>query len=377
MAFEHAGYRLADVDLDAVRFADLVTDGRRHLDQGRPEDAAADFRAALSLWRGEALADVRFAPFAAPQVTRLELERLAVIERRIAADLACGRHHDLVSELAGLVGEHPLQEGLWAHRMVALYRAGRQADALRAFAEVREILAEQLGLEPGPELRRLEEAILQQRDDLEPPPRPALLSSAIGAVASARSPIVGREDELQSLCGRLAAQRVLSLVGPAGVGKTRLAVEAAATVATRDAVEVHFVELATVTDPASVGDEIATRLGAPSLRQGDALRTVASRFAVAPCSWCWTTASSSAPPWPAPWRPFSTPAPNLPCSSPVASHCGSTVKRSSASSHSRSTRRSSCSGCGAVSAGTTTTPLSPRSAGPSTGYRSRSNWRRG
>ena len=200
----------------------------------------------------------------------LDLERLAVIEQRVAADLACGRHHDLISELAGLVAEHPLQEGLWAHRMLALYRAGRQADALRAYAEVRGILAEQLGLDPGPELRALEDAILQQRGDLD-------------LLAAARPPGWRRRSAPSRRCGRRSSggrpssnrcragsprDAVVSLVGPAGVGKTRLAVEAAATLGRRAGVEVQLVELATVTDPASVGDEIATRIGAPSRAPG-------------------------------------------------------------------------------------------------------------
>ena len=217
MPFEQGGYRLADAHLDALHFADLVADGRRHLEDGRSEQAASRLRDALSMWRGDALADVRFAPFAASQATRLDLERLAVIEQRVAADLACGRHHDLISELAGLVDEHPLQEGLWAHRMLALYRAGRQADALRAYAEVRGILAEQLGLDPGPELRALEAAILQQHSDLDlPAPTAAGLASSIGTVASVRSPIIGREAELESLSSCFATRRVVSLVGSGG-----------------------------------------------------------------------------------------------------------------------------------------------------------------
>ena len=185
-----------------------------------------------------------------------------------------------ISELAGLVAEHPLQEGLWAQRMLALYRAGRQADALRAYAEVRDILAEQLGLDPGPELRALEDAILQQRQR----PRPAGAHGSPGwRRRSAPSRRRGRRSSgvrpSSNRCrGWFATRRVVSLVGPAGVGKTRLAVEAAATLGRSAGVEVQLVELATVTDPASVGDEIATRIGAPSLRQGDALRSVASRL---------------------------------------------------------------------------------------------------
>lgn len=162
------GYLLAvEPDgIDAARFERLADQGRRELATA-PADAAVTLRTALSLWRGEALTDFTFEPFAQAHVTRLTELRLAALEDRIGADLSLGEHRALAGELAQLVGEHPLRERLCGQLMVSLYRSGRQADALRAFGRLREALVEQLGIEPNPTLARLEQAILEQRADLD------------------------------------------------------------------------------------------------------------------------------------------------------------------------------------------------------------------
>ena len=170
------GYVLA-VDpeqVDAVRFERLVRQGRRSLDAGAAETAAAELRQALELWRGEPLADFAFEPFAQGEIARLSELRLQAVEDRLEADLASGRHAEVGGELQTLVGEHPLRERLWGQLMLALYRQGRQAEALRAFSRLREILAEQLGIDPSPEVARLEESILLQKPELDwQPPPPA------------------------------------------------------------------------------------------------------------------------------------------------------------------------------------------------------------
>jgi DNA-binding SARP family transcriptional activator len=167
---DHHGYRLVGVvEVDVARFAARAALGRRLFEEGRAEPAARALRDALGLWRGEALADVRGAAFAAAEAARLELERRAVVAQRVAADLACGRHHELLGELAALVVEHPYDEQLWAHRIVALYRAGRQADALRAYAEVRQRLSVELGLAPSPPLQALESSVLRHAPELARP----------------------------------------------------------------------------------------------------------------------------------------------------------------------------------------------------------------
>ena len=189
------GYLLEvrDDELDVERFEQLVDVGGEALVDGRPADAAARLREALALWRGPALADVAYEEFARPEVVRLEERHAAAIEQRIDADLALGRHADLVAELEGLVASHPLRERLRAQLMVALYRCGRQAEALEAYGAARRALIDELGVEPGPALRDLHAAILRQDPELapartawprpaRPPPRRLALLAAGGAL---------------------------------------------------------------------------------------------------------------------------------------------------------------------------------------------------
>ena len=141
--------------------------------QGRadPRSAAQKLRRALALWRGPPLAELAYEPFAQAEIVRLEELRWAALEQRIDADLAAGRHTELVGELEALIAEHPLRERLRCQLMLALYRSGRQAEALDVYRHARRELSEQLGLEPGEELKRLEQAILRQDPALARPRR--------------------------------------------------------------------------------------------------------------------------------------------------------------------------------------------------------------
>lgn len=167
------GYML-DVDaaaaIDAGRFERLAAEGREALAGGDADRAARRLQAALALWRGEALADFTFEPFAQGEIARLTELQLVTVEDRVDADLAIGKHGEVTTELRGLVLEQPLRERFWGQLMLALYRGRRQVDALRAFAEFRQLLAEQVGLDPSSELVRLEEAILRQEPGLDLPP---------------------------------------------------------------------------------------------------------------------------------------------------------------------------------------------------------------
>jgi YVTN family beta-propeller protein len=166
------GY-LLQVDPEAVdlgRFERLVRDGRAALAAGDPERASSMLSEAVALWRGPPLADVNATPFAYAERLRLDELRLAAIEERVEAELALGRHTDLVAELEALVAQHPLREKLRAQLMLALYRSGRQADALEAYQDARRLLVHELGLEPGAALRSLEQAILNHDPALEPQP---------------------------------------------------------------------------------------------------------------------------------------------------------------------------------------------------------------
>ena len=163
------GYQLtlAPESADLQRFDRLRADGRRALDQGRYESAARDLREALALWRGTPLAEFPAEPFARTEAARLEELRTAVLEDRIDADLELGRHAGLVAELEALVAHHPLRERLRGQLMLALYRSGRQAEALAAQRSFRELLAGELGMEPSPALKELERRMLQQDATLE------------------------------------------------------------------------------------------------------------------------------------------------------------------------------------------------------------------
>jgi DNA-binding SARP family transcriptional activator len=165
--------RVEPAALDLARFEQLVGEAR----QDAPESAAPKLHRALSLWRGPALADLAYENFAQGEIARLEELRLAALDQRIDADLATGRHTELVGELEALVARHPLRERLRCQLMLALYRSGRQAEALDAYRAARRELSEELGLEPSEELKRLERAILRQDpvlDLTEDPARPGL-----------------------------------------------------------------------------------------------------------------------------------------------------------------------------------------------------------
>ena len=155
--------------VDAWRFESLLGRGRRELAAGEAERASATLRDALALWRGPPLADLAFESFAQTEITRLEELRLTALEARIEADLALGRQDSLVAELETLVAVHPYREGLRAKLMLALYRSGRQAEALETYRRARRTFSEELGIDPGPRLQKLEGAILRHDASLEAP----------------------------------------------------------------------------------------------------------------------------------------------------------------------------------------------------------------
>jgi DNA-binding SARP family transcriptional activator/DNA-binding beta-propeller fold protein YncE len=166
-----AGYVLSvrSEGLDARRFEALLERGRRELASGEAERASLTLRDALALWRGPALADLAFEPFAQTEIARLEELRLTALEARIEADLALGGQESLVAELETLVAAHPYREGLRAQLMLALYRSGRQAEALETYRRARRTFSEELGIDPGPRLQELEGAILRHESSLEAP----------------------------------------------------------------------------------------------------------------------------------------------------------------------------------------------------------------
>lgn len=229
-----AGYLLqASGDaIDMVRFSRLVSAGRAAAVAGDLPAAAAQLRTALDLWRGEVGADTHSRTVHATAV-RLHEERLAVLQEWIGLELDLGHHHERVADLVELVDTYPLREGLHAQLALALYRTGRQAEALAACRRARELLAEQHGIDPGAELRRLESAILRRHASLDPvPPRaPEVVPRQLPAPSS---DFVGRQDTVDELGSHLAlgdqgrpGVQVVSISGAAGVGKSALAVQLA------------------------------------------------------------------------------------------------------------------------------------------------------
>jgi DNA-binding SARP family transcriptional activator len=249
LLWEPPGYRLAvDAgDVDFRRFEALADEGRALLGAGRPAEARDVLLAADGLWRGPALVEYRDREFAQGLVARLEDRRIAAIEDRIRSELALGRHAAVVGELAELVNGHPLQEGFRGQLALALYRSGRQSEALRALSDARDTLREELGVDLGRPLRDLESAILAHDPSLDAPaPAPTAASPATAPAAPAPAPapprsdrLVGRGAELARLLEALdeAAQclRVALIEGEPGIGKTRLAEEVAAEATRRGA----------------------------------------------------------------------------------------------------------------------------------------------
>jgi predicted ATPase/DNA-binding SARP family transcriptional activator len=303
--FGPAGYRISvsPEQVDAAAFGQLVGAGRRQLAAGQHAAGAATLRQALQLWRGPALADVADAPFAVATITRLTELRLAATEDRIDADLALGAGQQLVPEVEQLATEHPLRERLRGQLMRALYAAGRQAAALAVFEDTRAELADTLGIDPSPALAAIHLAIL--RGELEGRPGAAGPAGATGELAgrpgtagpagrrgqppdadgpTATAPaatgsgdgeasrpargthlpaqltsFIGREEELARTGKLLDESRLVTLTGPGGAGKTRLAVEVAGTLAPPDGA--WFVPLAPVRDGQDVAQAMLAAVG--------------------------------------------------------------------------------------------------------------------
>ena len=248
--------RVEPAALDVARFEHGVAEGRAALAAGSFEAGVTLLREALGLWRGDPLEGAEVESLALADVERLAEERLAALADRVEAELQLGRHDSVVGELEALAAANPRHERLTGQLMLALYRAGRQADALEVYRRTRELLVEELGIEPGPTLHALERAILVQDPSLEAPPRAAV------AAASAEAPAPERE----------VRKTVTALAVGAGVGS--LDPEAARLVAARVLAEVETVAARYGATVAQAGESPLALFGIPAVHEDDAVRAV-------------------------------------------------------------------------------------------------------
>lgn len=194
--------------IDVRRFERLAGEGRRALAANAPGQAVVHLREALALWRGEPLADISHEHFAQPEIARLEDLRASAIEDRMEAEIALGRHADVVSELGALIAAHPLRERLYQLLMIALYRCGRQAEALAVYQSARSVLVQELGIEPSPGLQQVERAILEQDASLEPSPH-AAPRDAPGGAGDGQPPPAARSRGLRLLAAAVVCLAVV------------------------------------------------------------------------------------------------------------------------------------------------------------------------
>lgn len=264
---EVGGYRLsvgAD-ELDATRFEEMVDVGRHLVAAGDSERAARTFQRALGLWRGDPYADLRGELFILPEARRLQDLRLEAKESWIEAELALGHHVRVIPEIKALVTAEPLREGPRRQLMLALYRAGRQAHALEVYRDARQVLADELGLNPSPELHRVQLEILRQDPGLDVDPVEIRRRRHLPTPATE---LVGRRREVEAVVNLLTLRaRLVTVTGPGGIGKTRVALQAAHELARRFADGVVFVDLAALRDPGLVLGHIASTLGVVDPRE--------------------------------------------------------------------------------------------------------------
>ncbi|MGO9971618.1 MAG: AfsR/SARP family transcriptional regulator [Solirubrobacteraceae bacterium] len=286
--------RVGPEELDVQRCERLIGEGRLLLAAGRPDQALAALSGAVELWRGDVLADFQYEAFAQGEIARLGELRAAVLEERIAVEMLLGREAEVLGELERLVRDYPYRERLRGQLMLALYRTGRQAEALAAYRAARSALVDELGIEPSVELRQLHEAILAQDGALlqTDPGHPAAPAGA-GATTDGRAPghvhlpvqatpLIGRERELAELMMLADSGRLITLTGTGGTGKTRLGIAFAAGLADRYPDGVWWVPLAMVSEARLVPAAIAAALGdiadLPMYLRGRALLLVLDNF---------------------------------------------------------------------------------------------------
>lgn len=255
------GYRMSTEGhgLDAAAFEQSIAAARSCV--GENPNRAIDLLAkALQLWQGLAFGEHRYAAFADLEATRLEALQQAAKEDLIEAELAVGRHREILPDLQELTGSHPEAERLWRMLMIAHYRSDQSAEAVRAYEHMRQHLGA-IGIEPSKETKQLVGQILDHSPELEPPTAPVTLRPSHVTLPGTFTSFVGRSMELQTITRLLGDRQLVTLIGVGGVGKTRLAIEAANRLGSTFADGVYFADLAAIDEPSLVDAEVARALG--------------------------------------------------------------------------------------------------------------------
>jgi predicted ATPase/DNA-binding SARP family transcriptional activator len=262
------GYLLASgtTTLDASRFEALIAKARVAFGESDTATAGSLVDAALSLWRGEALADFRYEEFAQGDAARLDDSHLAAEELGIDIALSDGHHREQIPNLSQLTIDHPLREGIWMRQMIALYRDAQQTEALRAYQRAKEALGD-VGVEPSAELRSLEQRIIDQDPGLDGPPR--RVRPPPNNLVSPPNALIGRADSVSDVLARLRTSRFVTLSGPGGSGKTRLAIEVADQSLDRFPDGVWFVPLDQIDEPSLLPSFVGEIVGMRELPDAD------------------------------------------------------------------------------------------------------------
>jgi predicted ATPase/DNA-binding SARP family transcriptional activator len=276
-----SGYllRLEDEQLDLWQFRSLAERGRAALDAGQYAEARALLTEALALWRGPPLADLAYESFAQADIAALQELRLAALEDRVDADIALGCDSRLIAELGSLVAAHPGRERIRGQLMLALYCSGRQAEALEEYRRARAHLVDELGLEPGPALQRLQRQILTHDPHLAASATPTGPVCTAGLPPAPPTPMFGREADIEAVAVlvRGLSTRLVTLVGLGGVGKTRLAIELARHLAQDFRDGARLVELASLSEQEHLASAIGRALAAPQ-RPGEQAQAALLRW---------------------------------------------------------------------------------------------------
>ncbi|MFE4834898.1 BTAD domain-containing putative transcriptional regulator [Arthrobacter sp. NPDC056691] len=280
LASQSGGYVLAvtEEELDLLLFRQQVAAGELAVQAGDLIGGATCLRQAVELFRGPAFPDLFDLEVFRPELDALEEARLDIYQNLVDVELAMGRHVALVGELQSLIARQPYRERLWASLVLALYRSDRQADALAACRDARKVFMEELGIDPGSRLRELERSVLRQDPSLAAPAldghRP--IRKRMENLPAELTPLVGRETELQKLCSLYVTEgcRLVTVTGPGGTGKTRLALASAARIGARMTDGVCWINLAPLTENHQVPAAIAAGLGLENWGGSDPLRIV-------------------------------------------------------------------------------------------------------